>query len=280
MSYNELKQHGSTSFPIELYLLNKTQPKYEMAHHWHKNIELIHVSGGRLRVFLDNREYLLCTGDSVFVNSETVHGALPESDCEYECIVYDPEFFCPIQDECAEFVDGISHGERFMNEFHGKNSKVAKCISDTVFALKNLGTSKTKFDIISCIYTLYGALITENCEMTERVSLTGHNSRNIVKLKKVLAFIRTSFSEQITLSDMAALCDMSPKYFCAFFKKMTKKSPVEYLNSYRIEKACRMLQSSDSSVTDIAFACGFGDLSYFIKTFKKHTGQSPGKYGK
>jgi AraC-like DNA-binding protein len=165
-----------------------------------------------------------------------------------------------------------------MKEYHAGSSKVAKCICNTVLTLKKLGTSKTKFDIISCIYSLYSTLITDNCEQTKNISLTSQNNRNIVKLKKVLSYIRTSFSEPISLSDMAAICNMTPKYFCTFFKKMTKKSPVEYLTSYRIEKACRMLQSSDLSVTDIAFSCGFGDLSYFIKTFKKHTGQSPGKY--
>ena len=49
---------------------------------------------------------------------------------------------------------------------------------------------------------------------------------------------------------------------------MTRKSPVEYLNLYRIERASRKLLNSDMSVTDVAFACGFNDLSYFIKTFK------------
>ena len=71
---------------------------------------------------------------------------------------------------------------------------------------------------------------------------------------------------------------MSPKYFCAFFKNMTKKSPVEYLNSYRVERAARKLLNSDLSVTDIAFSCGFNDLSYFIKTFKAEKGVTPAKF--
>ena len=52
-------------------------------------------------------------------------------------------------------------------------------------------------------------------------------------------------------------------------KEKTGKTPVEYLNGYRIEKASQLLLNSDQSVTEIAFSCGFNDLSYFIKTFKK-----------
>ena len=61
-------------------------------------------------------------------------------------------------------------------------------------------------------------------------------------------------------------------------KEMTRKSPVEYLNTYRVEKAARKLITSDISVTDVAFACGFNDLSYFIKTFKAYKGVTPAKF--
>jgi len=61
---------------------------------------------------------------------------------------------------------------------------------------------------------------------------------------------------------------------------MTTKTPVEYLNSYRIEKASRKLLNTDMSVTSVAFSCGFNDLSYFIKTFKAIKGITPAKYRK
>ena len=55
---------------------------------------------------------------------------------------------------------------------------------------------------------------------------------------------------------------------------------MEYLTLYRIEKASRKLINTDSSVTSIAFSCGFNDLSYFIKTFKKVKGITPAKFRK
>ena len=59
---------------------------------------------------------------------------------------------------------------------------------------------------------------------------------------------------------------------------MTGKSPIQYLNSYRIEIACNMLLSTELSITDICLNCGFNDLSYFIKTFKKEKNISPKKF--
>jgi len=77
---------------------------------------------------------------------------------------------------------------------------------------------------------------------------------------------------------MAQKANMSQKYFCSFFKEMTSKTPMEYLILYRIECSARKLKSTDMSVTDVALSCGFNDLSYFIKTFKKIKGCTPAKF--
>lgn len=80
---------------------------------------------------------------------------------------------------------------------------------------------------------------------------------------------------QLTLGNLAEAADMSPKYFCRFFSEMTGKTPIEYLNYYRIECAAEQLLYTDDLVTDIALNCGYNDLSYFVKTFKKYKSQTP-----
>jgi AraC-like DNA-binding protein len=59
---------------------------------------------------------------------------------------------------------------------------------------------------------------------------------------------------------------------------MTGTTPINYLLTYRIERAARKLLGSDLSVTQIAYDCGFNDLSYFIKTFKTFKKVSPKDY--
>ncbi len=67
---------------------------------------------------------------------------------------------------------------------------------------------------------------------------------------------------------------------CRFFKEMTNRTPIEYLVFYRIERACEELSYGEKSITEVALDCGFNDLSYFIKTFKKLKGVSPKQYQK
>lgn len=87
--------------------------------------------------------------------------------------------------------------------------------------------------------------------------------------------------ENISLEDMAKTIRMNEKYFCKFFKDITKKTPMEYLNHYRIECACEKIKFFDSSITDVAYDCGFNDTSYFTKVFKKYnSGMTPREYSK
>lgn len=86
--------------------------------------------------------------------------------------------------------------------------------------------------------------------------------------------------EEIGLEDIASILKMNEKYFCKFFKQMTNKTPIEYLNWYRIECACEKIKSSSLSLTEIAYDCGFNDTSYFTKVFKKYNGMSPREYKK
>ena len=83
--------------------------------------------------------------------------------------------------------------------------------------------------------------------------------------------------QRVSLADAAGL---SAKYLCRIFSQLTGKSPVEYLNEYRIERACAMLSDTELSILDIGYSCGFNDQSYFIKTFKKQKGMTPGAYRK
>lgn len=95
-----------------------------------------------------------------------------------------------------------------------------------------------------------------------------------------MAYINSHAHEPIRLREIADEIGMSEGHFCRFFKQMVQKSPVEYINYHRIQKACRLLEQSDRKVVDIALDVGFDNLSYFIATFKKWKGLTPSQYRK
>lgn len=279
MSYNEIKQRGTLEFPIELYQIDKTHPKYEMASHWHSEIEIIRVLKGNLNVKLYNNEYIAKENDVIIVNSETVHGAYALTDCVYECIVLHMELLSVQDSSCRFFIDSILNHEYKINEFNSCSNVSFHRAIDNLFEAMQKKSSGYKFKVIGALYELFGIIIDNHMYMpVSDNAIPG--DKNIPKLKNVLSYIRGNYDKPITLHDMAECAGMSPKYFCFFFRDMTRKSPIEYLNSYRIERASRKLLNSDMSVTDIAFSCGFNDLSYFIKTFKAQKGITPATFRK
>lgn len=277
MIYNELKQHGTADFPFGLYRVSEAHPKYEMAFHWHTNFEFILVKSGELSLTLDNRNYLLGAGEVAIVNSETVHGASPR-DCVYECIVFNLAFLKTGNTACDSFIDNLLAHNTFLTE-RPKSEETVSLMRGVFDAIGESGDG-VGFKVIGAFHALLGS-IQKSGEFTSHLPLRGgQDEKKVNKLKLVLKFIRENFASDITLDDMSAVAGFSCKYFCKFFKDMTGTTPVNYLMAYRIERASRKLLSTDLSVTQIAFDCGFNDLSYFIRTFKAFKKVSPKEYRK
>lgn len=277
MSYNELKQHGTDDFPFQLYKIDENHPKYEMAFHWHASIELIRVLRGELLVTLNKRTHRLAAGDILFVNSETVHGATPH-DCVYECLVLNPGFLKNGNRVCDAFLDDLIHHHCALRPL-SCGPRVREQTLALFSAMDHEGDGYF-FHVIGAAAHWLGAICEEHAYTYEIEKLSESDQKNVQKIKNTLAFIRENFDKEITLDDMAAVAGLSARYFCSFFKEMTLKTPIEYLKTYRIERAARKLLGSDRSVTEIAFSCGFNDLSYFIKTFKQIKNCSPNVYRK
>lgn len=271
MSYNELKQRGTPDFPIELYHITHAHPRYEMAAHWHTDIEIIRVIKGTLNMGINTNKYCAKKGDIAFVNAESIHNAIPE-DCIYECIVFSPEAFVTESEEIRRFTEGLTNGEYMVNEYFPNQKDELHRTVNLLFDKLSEEYEGKRFRITGALYNLFGLIMEKNLYSHTDASV---NNKNMPKIKKTLSFIRNNYHSNITLDDIALHSGMSKKYFCSFFKKMTTKTPFEYLISYRVEKATKMLINTDKIITDIAYECGFNDLSYFIKTFKKIKGITP-----
>lgn len=96
------------------------------------------------------------------------------------------------------------------------------------------------------------------------------------KLKPAVEYMSEHYSDyDITNDVLAQLCNISTVYFRKTFSNVFNMPPMSYLKKLRIEKACEMLKSDYSSVTEIAKNVGYSNLYHFSKTFKEHTGFSP-----
>jgi YesN/AraC family two-component response regulator len=90
-----------------------------------------------------------------------------------------------------------------------------------------------------------------------------------------LYYVEQNFHSRIKSEDVAGLCGLSPFRFSRLFKETFGITFRDYLVSYRLKEACRLLENPTVSVADVAFAVGFNDPSYFTRIFKHRVGVAP-----
>ncbi|MEK3687501.1 PocR ligand-binding domain-containing protein [Paenibacillus sp. FSL R10-2736] len=112
---------------------------------------------------------------------------------------------------------------------------------------------------------------------TDRKQAAGTTGGSL-RLKPALEHMHGHFRERLRLADMAQLCWISADYFSRLFRQETGSTFSSYINSLRLEEAKRSLAEGEESVVSIAYSLGFEDSGYFIRTFKKATGETPAVY--
>lgn len=97
------------------------------------------------------------------------------------------------------------------------------------------------------------------------------------RLKPALTEITEAWNKNKAVLHYAELCDMSESSFRRYFKEFTGKSPIEYRNDIRLNNAQILLESGQYTVSETAEACGFSNLSFFTRLYKKKYGHTPKK---
>jgi AraC family transcriptional regulator len=98
------------------------------------------------------------------------------------------------------------------------------------------------------------------------------------KLKRVLDLLEAQLDGDVSLEQLAREVGMSPFHFARAFKRSTGSPPHRYLVRLKVERACRLLETTPLAIPDIALAVGYGDASYLARVFRRTLGVTPGEY--
>lgn len=275
---NEDRPRGTYEFPFEFHHIDQSHPRYVMSYHWHVEYEIIRILTGEFTVTLDEKSFKAVQGDVIFVHSGILHSGIPVN-CVYQCIVFDMNVFLKLNSVCADYIQKIVHQDILI--FHHFDQRYLDVLSAVNSLFQSMDEKKPGYElsVIGQFYHFFG-IVFGNHYYLDSQPKARRDYKRILQLKQVVEFIEKNYASPLTLGQLSDSVSMSPKYFCRFFSEMTHQTPMDYLNRQRIEQACYQLSTTDDSITDIAYRNGFNDLSYFIRTFKKYKGTTPGKYKK
>lgn len=95
------------------------------------------------------------------------------------------------------------------------------------------------------------------------------NHTDKARINTVYDYIQDHYQQQISLADIASKVNMSEEYFSRFFSRTMKKPFFEFLNEYKINRACKLLLETDMQISEVCYASGFESVSFFYRQFKK-----------
>ena len=129
---------------------------------------------------------------------------------------------------------------------------------------------------VPLILSLFAIL--SDSSQVRRISSLPRTSPVEKRMDKVRVYIFCNYRNRISIDEISSYVGMNRTAFCAFFKKHTGTTFITHLNTFRIEKACEMLQSGGHSISEIATAVGFESLPHFCRTFRQIKGMAPSAF--
>nr|WP_255407448.1 response regulator [Sporosarcina sp. P13] len=99
-------------------------------------------------------------------------------------------------------------------------------------------------------------------------------------VERITSYIKEHVDEKLTLDILSQVVHLHPQYLSRLFKKKMNRSINEYITSERIEKSKELLSQTQYTITEISRLCGFSDLNYFTRIFKRRVGSTPSHYRK
>ncbi len=135
-----------------------------------------------------------------------------------------------------------------------------------------------KLPIRANIYLMMTALLRYYCGSKNELDRMIYH--NVMRLRPIITYISEHYREKIYIDTLADMITVSPDYFTKMFKDSIGRTPIDYINGLRINRAMQMLATTDVSVNEISDTLGFSNPNYFHKIFKQYMDASPVAYRK
>lgn len=242
--------------------------------HYHPYLEIIEIKSGTAEMQINSEQLTLSEGDIALIGSNEIHSLI--GCCRHIVINIDPVFIYQIKDFSEEiFPRSISSKILKKDESKGiLYSFLCKCI-DRILSLYTEKPKGYHLLIMSSIYELLGNIYNYTSKLDDYSINSPLKKEDLKRLNKVLDYINENYTRELSIEDISSVINLTPSYFCRFFKRNMGSTFFEYLNQYRCSQAEILLHTTGKSITEISNAVGFSSISYFNKVYKRYKGHTP-----
>ena len=237
---------------------------------FHEQLEIKYYYDGNSAMMIDNQVFALKKGNIVIVNPYEIHTNvnLGDNDAKYFLVILNLDFLSNVNyfgfDLRSIF---LSNREKLVN-FIESDSEISYLIERVCNEVKEK-QENYQFMVYGLISQLLTMLL-RKYKSTQKAVLGGNFlDKNIDIIAPALSKIFSDYKNPISVDELASLCGISKYHFCRVFKREMKVTAIEYINNYRLSLAEIMLKNKTYTTEVVARACGFNDVSYFYRCYKK-----------
>ena len=294
-SLKEKQSHGTRLFPCAYYHFCNPSHRLRVRHHWHEEVEIVYLHHGSFKLDINMEPYGTDRECFLFINSGELHSLRSLSmEFDEQAVVFSPSMLLfqdydsidesillPLTQNKLTFPRFLDQTSPFFSAFRSCYQQISHIFSQSKETLIT-GEQILTDDVISQLQIKAGILQLIGILMEAGLMCQSPRteSQKITAIKTVLSYITDHYHEKLYVQDLASQVNMNEQYFCRFFKRSIGKTPIDYINDYRLNKVIRLLETGDAQITEICLECGFNNMGNFQRLFKRKTGITPLQYRK
>ena len=281
---HEMQFHGDIRFHLRLHEMTK-EPFWPepIPPHWHEEYEFLVITRGTGTACLNTRTMHIESGDILFINAGIVHSFRGDekNPLAFYALDFGRELISSYgnDDIQQKYISRQANGELIFRDHFKKDDAMWPHIEEPLEEIRALCSqemTKNELLIKSNLLRIWHYLCLD-AEATS-FSLKKKDDERVLMIKQILQYIQENYARNLTLSGLAERFHMSEGQFCRFFKSQIGMTAIEYLNYYRIGVACDMLKDGILQISEVATECGYNNISYFNRTFRRYMHCTPGEY--
>lgn len=258
-------------------LINKCTAK-QVEGAFHETLEIKYFYEGRSMIMIGSDMIVAESGDIIVTNPFEVHSNIvgEGESGKYFLLMVDLDFFADngiFDIDLRQLL--LVNGHRFNRIIRG-NERLQTLIRNAKTELDEKKEHyKTVVKGIMCEF--FSLLLRDELDAQISEDLGKDVIKRSLTILPALQNIFCNYQDHLTVDELAQLCNISKYHFCRIFKQQMGVTPVQYIIKYRLSVAELMLHTKNYSIREVATMCGFDDLSYFYRCYKKVNGIAPHK---
>lgn len=277
----ELLTYGTPDFPIAFF--DDDLSEITVSPHWHEQVEIVVLTKGTVQMRIAGNSFDLTAGEGYFANSGTLHtAALKTKTGHQHAMVFQPDIISSGQDLVYKTYVRPVLGNAGIPYIRLSPSvswqKEILFLAERAWDAGAFDRKDYPLKVRENLSRLFSLIVENTREIENDLQFSAKSRRDEIRIKDSLLFIEKNYAEDISIDDIAKNAGISVSTCLRLFRTVLDTTPVQYLISYRLQRASEELRKADGrTIAEIAYTCGFSDASYFNRLFRRTYAITPGE---